>query len=262
MNRTILTVSAFDASGATGVAADLKTFQAFRVYGTAAVTAVLAKNTVGIQAYHPVPMDILGQQLEAIATDIPLHGVKIGLLPGTPQIEMVAHLVEAYKLHQSLVLAPRLSLIPGSCLLDGDGLTAFKRLLVPQALLVVVNAEDAERITDHPVKDVQGAKEAAAVLVGMGAKGAVVTGGHLEGPRAIDAWFDGAHHHLFDAPRLATRNTLGMGETFSSILCALCAKGTPVGAGIEKAKQYLAKAMQHPFQIGRGAGPLNHTVPM
>lgn len=262
MNRTLLSVSAFDASGATGVAADLKTFQTFRVYGAAAVTAVLAKNTQGIQAYHPVPMDILGQQLEAIATDMPLHGLKIGLLPGAPQIEMVSALVEAYSLHQNLILAPRLSLSPGTNLLDAEGHSSLKRLLLPKSFVVIVNAPDAELLTGLPVKDPNSAKEAASALVALGAKNAVVTGGHLEGPRVVEVWYDGAHYHLFDAPRIATRNTLGLGETFSAILCALCAKGAPVGGAIEKAKQYIAKAMQHPFQIGKGAGPLNHTVPM
>jgi len=262
MNRTILTISALDASCSTGVAADLKTFQTFRAYGACAATAVLARNTAGTQAVHPVPMEILGQQVEAIATDMQVHGVKVGLLPGTLHVQVVASLLEAFQLSRFVVLDPVLWVAGGAPLLDESGVKALQEKLVPLAYALVVNPAEAAALSGLPVRDANEAKEAARVLVGLGAKNVVVTGGDLEGPRALDVWYDGNLHHVFDAPRVASRNTLGLGDTFSAILAALAVKGMGMGESIEKAKQYLAKAMQHPFLIGRGAGPLNHTIPM
>ncbi|MEJ2368515.1 MAG: bifunctional hydroxymethylpyrimidine kinase/phosphomethylpyrimidine kinase, partial [Acidobacteriota bacterium] len=113
-----------------------------------------------------------------------------------------------------------------------------------------------------PVKDMNGAKAAAKVIRELGCENVVVTGGHLEGPRAMDLWYDGSHQRIFDGSKIVTRNTLGMGTTFASIVAASLVKGLALGECIEKAKQYIAKATQHPFEIGKGSGPLNHTVPM
>lgn len=262
MNRTILTVSGLDSSCTTGVGADLKTFQTFRAYGAAAATAVLARNTMGTQAVHAVPMEILGQQVEAVAADMTVHGVKVGLLPGTQHVLMVASLLDAFQLTKFVIVDPVLWVAPGAPLLDEAGVIAVREKLIPIAYALVVNVAEATLLSGVCVRDLATAKEASRALMGLGARNVIVTGGDLEGGRALDLWDDGNLHHVFDAPRLATRNTLGLGDTFSAILAGLAVKGMGMGESIEKAKQYLAKAMQHPFIIGKGAGPLNHTIPM
>ena len=262
MNRTILTISAFDSSGATGVAADLKTFQTFRVYGTAAVTAIAAQNSLSVQALNPVPMEIVGQQIEAVAGDIQLHGVKTGVLATAPNVQIVASLIEAFSLRDCFVLDPVLKASTGEPLLDAPGIEALRERLLPLAFVATPNRHEAEILSGVAVKDIPTAKEAVRVIQKMGPKHVILTGGALEGSRATDIWYDGQSYHLFDAPRLASQNVLGIGHTFSSAVCALLAKGCLMGESIDKAKKYVAKAVQHPFQIGKGKGPLNHTVPM
>ncbi|MEJ2420557.1 MAG: bifunctional hydroxymethylpyrimidine kinase/phosphomethylpyrimidine kinase [Acidobacteriota bacterium] len=262
MNRTILTISAFDSSGADGIAADLKTYQAFRVYGAAAVTAVGAQSTVGLQALHPIPIEIMGQQIESVATDMPVHGVKLGLLPTAAHVEMVATLLKALSLEKFLVVDPVLKSESGVELLDPEAVEALKKNIIPMAYVLTPNLEEAEILSGVPVKDMNGAKAAAKVIRELGCENVVVTGGHLEGPRAMDLWYDGSHQRIFDGSKIVTRNTLGMGTTFASIVAASLVKGLALGECIEKAKQYIAKATQHPFEIGKGSGPLNHTVPM
>ncbi len=262
MNRTILTINSVDSSGATGLAADLKTFQTFRVYGAAAVTAVLAQNTQGVQACHPVPMEVLGQQIETVAIDLPIHGVKTGFLGSASNVQMAASLLEAYGLTKFLVVDPFLESSTGAPLLDEKAQDLLKKLILPQAYILCVKSSEAATLSGRAASDMAEAKQAAEVLFAMGPKNVVITGGQFEGPRALDLWFDGVHHHVFDALRVPTRNTLGAGCTFSAILAALAVKGLGVGESVEKAKQYIAKAVQHPFQIGRGQGPLNHSVPM
>lgn len=262
MNRTILTINGVDSSGATGLAADIKTFQTFRVYGAAAVTAVLAQNTQGAQACHPVPMEVLGQQIEAVVLDIPVHAVKTGFMGSANNVQIAASLLEAYGLTKLLVVDPFIESSTGAPLLDEKARELLKSQLIPKAYVLCAKSSEAAVLTGRQVRDMTEAKSAAEALFAMGARNVVLTGGQFEGPRVLDLWFDGTHHHVFDAQRVPTRNTLGAGCTFSAIIAALAVKGIGVGESVEKAKQYIAKAVQHPFQIGKGQGPLNHSVPM
>ena len=262
MNRTILTVNAFDSSGADGVAADLKTFQTFRAYGAAAVTSILAGNTRGVQAVHPVPMDLVGQQIEAVVADMPIHGMKVGILATAANVEIVATLVEALNLRQYLVVDPILASSAGQPLLDEKGIALLRDKLLPLAFCVTPNKMEAEALSGISITDRNHAKDAAKALHDRGTKHVVLTGGHYDDPRCVDLWYDGTHFNAFDAMRLPSKNTLGIGATFSAILCAMVSKGILMGEAIDKAKKYIAKAVQHPFQIGKGEGPLNHTIPM
>lgn len=262
MNRTILTIGPFDSSGATGIVADIKTFQTFRVYGAPVSTAIIAQNTQGIQGVFPIPMEFVGQQMEAVVSDMPLHAAKIGMLTEANNIEIVASLMNALNIKCPLMVDPVIFNHEGQRLVGDDAVGAIKSKLIPLAFAVTPNIKEAELLTGVEIKDMNNAKEAAKVLIGLGAKHVIVTGGQLQEVRSLDLWYDGSHFHIFEAPRLKTKNTLGLGCTFSSIVIALIARGLGMGESIEKAKQYLAKAMQHPFQIGKGLGPLNHTIPM
>lgn len=262
MNRTVLSISHFDPSGATGLAADIKCFQTFRCYGTAAATAVAPGNTTALQGLHPVPMEIVGQQIEAVASDMPVHGVKIGTLVNAAIVQIVASLLPAFSLTGLVVADPVLAASTGEPLLDGPGLEAFKKGILPLASVVTPSAKDAEALTGVSVTDAASAREAARILESMGARQVVLTSIAPESGRSLDLWYDGTAFHLFDAPRIPTRNRLGIGSTFSAILAALLVKGTPTGEAVDRAKKYVAKAVQHPFTLGKGLGPLNHTLPM
>lgn len=262
MNKTVLTISAFDSSCATGIAADLKTFQAFRIYGAGVVTAIIARNTVSIQAIQPIPMEIVGQRLEAVVADMPIHGVKIGVLATATNAQIVAALMDTFQVSGIIVVHPVLKSSSGQKLLEDVGLPLLRDKIIPLATVVTPNRYEAEVLSGISVTDVPSAKEAAKIIQSRGCKQVVITGGDWEGSRAMDIWYDGSNFHLFDAPKVVTKNTLGIGDTFSSILAALLAKGMVMGEAIDRAKKYLSKAIQHPFQIGKGEGPLNHTVPI
>jgi hydroxymethylpyrimidine/phosphomethylpyrimidine kinase len=262
MNRTIMTIGPFDSSGATGIVADLSTFQTFRVYGAPVTTAIIAQNTSGIQGVFPIPMEFVGQQIEAVVSDMPIHAVKIGFLSSANNIEIITSLFGALNIKCPIMIDPVIINHEGQRLLNEEAVAALKSKLFPLAFAVTPNTQEAEVLTGIEIKDMNNAKEAAKVIFSMGVKNVIITGGHLQEIRALDLWYDGSHFHIFEAPRLSTKNTLGIGCTFSSIVISLIARGLGMGESIEKAKQYIAKAMQHPFQIGKGAGPLNHTIPM
>lgn len=262
MNKTVLAISIMESSAASGLAADLKVFHAFRVYGAAVVTGIAAQNTQGVQAVTPIPMEIVGQQIEAVASDMAIHGVKVGVLLNAANVKIVASLLRALELENTLVVDPVMEASTGESLLEPEALAALKETLIPAAQVVTPNSAEAEALSGVEIKDAQGAREAARVIHEMGCRNVIITSIGESAPRAMDLWYDGNNYHVFDAPRVVTNNTLGIGGTFSAIIAAQLVKGMALGEAVDRAKKYIAKAVQHPFAIGKGRGPLNHTVPI
>jgi hydroxymethylpyrimidine/phosphomethylpyrimidine kinase len=262
MNKTVMAISLMDSSGSSGLPVDLKVLHAFRVYGAAVVTGIAAQNTRGVQSITPVSMEIVGQQIEAVASDMPVHGVKVGVLLNASNAKIVASLLRALELEKMLVVDPVIHASTGEQLLEPEALAVLKETLIPMAQVATPDCEEAEALSGIEVKDVQAAREAAKIIHEMGCKNVIITSIGRGGPRSMDLWFDGNNFHVFDAPRLVTNNTLGVGGTFSAIIAAQLVKGMALGEAVDRAKKYISKAVQHPFSIGKGRGPLNHTVPI
>jgi hydroxymethylpyrimidine/phosphomethylpyrimidine kinase len=258
MNKNILTIAGLDPSGCAGALADLRTFMAWRTFGMAVITCITAQNTLKVDSVYPVPMEVIGSQLEAIASDIEIHAVKIGLLPNAKTLELVIELLRAFKL-TNIVVDPVLRSSTGYQFADDKMIAAYREKMFPLADVITPNMEEAAVFAEMKVHDVATMKEAAEKLQKLGASNVIVTGGHLEA-RAVDVLFDGIKHNAYDAPKLGSSNTRGSGCTFSSIIALHLAKKVKPHAAIDPAKKYIARAMVHPFKIGHGTGPLNHNV--
>ena len=259
MNRNVLTIAGLDPSGCAGVIADLRTFMAWRVYGMAVVTAITSQNTQMVESVYPVPLETIGAQLEAIANDIEIHAVKIGMMPNAKTLELVVELLRTFNI-TGIVVDPVLRSSTGYQLADDKMIHLYKEKLFPIAEAVKPNLEEASTFTGIKVHDANTMKEAAEMIYKMGPKNVIITGGHLES-RAMDIHYDGTKHTVFDAAKVQSSNTRGLGCTFSSILAVHIAKKQKVITAIDPAKKYLARAMVHPFKIGKGQwGPLNHNV--
>jgi hydroxymethylpyrimidine/phosphomethylpyrimidine kinase len=260
VNKNVISIAPFDTTGICGLAGDLKTFQQWKCYGAGIVTEVVAANTTGVQAVHPVPFEFIAQQLESITADIEIHGVKIGALRTAAAVKLIASLVDAYRF-RTLVLEPSFRTKGGHEIVPIDVIDPMKNLLFPVTTILVVNASEAAYLTGLPVGDVASMKEAAAALQKTGPISVVITGGHLD-PRVVDVVADGTRVATVDGPRLPTKNTLGLGSVFSASLLAQIVKGTLTTDAVSNAKKFVAKAMSHPFTIGHGNGPLNLNVPV
>lgn len=263
MNRTILSIGGFDPSCADGLAADIKTCSAYRCYCVGVLTTVTAQNSQGVQAVQPVPMEFIAQQVESLAPDMEIHAVKTGMLGRAKAVEIVSSLIDSYSLPH-LVVDPTIEASPsGAALIDEEGLHAMQEHLLPKAELLVANLAEASIFAGMEVQDVPTMKQAAKVVHERhGPKAVVITGGHLPGTRAMDVLFDGSHLSVHDAAKITTNHTRGVGTTFSTALAVHITRGLALSEGINKAKQYLQKAMSHPFTLTEGPGPLNHTVPV
>jgi len=255
--RTALTIAGSDSGGGAGIQADLKTFAAHGVFGTSAITAITAQNTVGVTAVFPLPADLVTAQIEAVATDIGLHAVKTGMLATAAIVEAVAAAIASLDL-PNVVVDPVMIAKSGDRLLEPEAVSAMTTELLPRAFVVTPNIPEAEVLAGMSIPTVKEARRAARRIREMGPQAVVIKGGHLEGADLIDLLWDG--HELIElrAPRIESGNTHGTGCTFASAIAASLALGRPLREAVERAKSYVSGAIRHGPAIGRGHGPLDH----
>ncbi len=251
-----LTIAGSDSGGGAGIQADLKTFAALGVYGTSALTAITAQNTVGVTAVHEIPTEVIAAQIEAVISDIGADAVKTGMLSSSAIVEMVAQELKRHRVER-LVVDPVMIAKSGDSLLQAEAVEALRSKLVPLAAVVTPNIPEAEVLTGMTVASLDDMRRAAEHIVGMGARSVVVKGGHLAGP-ATDLFYDGAQFKEFTAPRIDPVNTHGTGCTFASAVAAGLACDMSVFDSVAQAKEYVTEAIFRSFPIGQGHGPLNH----
>ncbi len=259
MNKTVLSIAGIDPSAGAGLFADLKMLQAIRLYGVGVVTTVTAQNTQGVHANYAIPYEMVAQQLDDIFSDLEIHAVKTGALGSSKNIELVAALLQAFKVPY-LVVDPVLKSTSGFPLMEESGIETYKNKLFPMAYVVTPNLYEASILTGTEVTDLSTMRAAAEKIHAMGPQHVIITGGHLPS-RAMDLLYDGHKFNVFDAPKVQSNNLHGIGCCFSASIAGLLARGLKLDEAIDKTKKYLAKAAVHPFKIGKGQGPLNLTTP-
>jgi hydroxymethylpyrimidine/phosphomethylpyrimidine kinase len=260
MTHVALTIAGSDPSGGAGIQADLKTFHQHGVYGTSALTLLTVQNTVGVSRVEVMPPDLVREQIQAVLDDVPPGAAKTGALGSVAVVEAVAELAAGFAF--PLVVDPVMISKHGAPLLDAAAARAMREALVPRAFLVTPNAPEATALTGIDVVDVATAREAARALHGLGARAALVKGGHLDEAEAVDVLFvDGAFHEL-RAPRVPTPHTHGTGCTYAAAIVARLAKGDRLVDAVVGAKRWLTAALAHPPGVGRGIGPVGHHTPV
>ncbi len=255
--KTAMTIAGSDSGGGAGIQADLKTFAAHGVFGTCAITAITAQNTVGVAAAQALSAELVIAQIEAVAADIHVHATKTGMLATAAIVEAVAATIAELEL-PLVVVDPVMLAKSGDALLDADAVTALRTELLPRALVVTPNIPEAEVLSGITIRSRQDAREAAKRIHHFGASAVVVKGGHAEGPELVDLLFDGRDFHEFRTRRIDTKNTHGTGCTFASAVAARLALGEPLVHAVAGAQTFVAGAIQHALAIGHGHGPLDH----
>jgi hydroxymethylpyrimidine/phosphomethylpyrimidine kinase len=251
-----MTIAGSDSGAGAGIQADLKTFAALGVYGTSVLTAITAQNTLGVTDVLELPTSLIETQIDAVVSDIGADAVKTGMLSSSSIIVTVAEKIQEYGLSR-LVVDPVMIAKGGDRLLREEAVGALRRHLLPLAQVVTPNAPEAQVLTNRVVENLDGARAAARELVAMGARAAVVKGGHLEGP-PTDVLYDGKEFSELTAERIDSTSTHGTGCTFASAIAAGLAKGLTLGEAVAQAKEYVTEAIRQAFPMGKGFGPLNH----
>ena len=251
-----MTIAGSDSGGGAGIQADLKTFAALGVFGTSALTAVTAQNTLRVTDALELPTSLIRSQIDAIMADIGTDAVKTGMLSSSAVIEAVADKIQEYDLRR-LVIDPVMVAKGGDRLLQEEAAETLRNVLIPLAQVVTPNGPEAEVLTGRRIEALDDARDAARELVGMGARTAVVKGGHFDGP-ATDIMYDGNEFRAFTSQRVETTSTHGTGCTFASAIAAGLAKGISVRDAVSQAKRYVTATIRQAFPMGAGHGPLNH----
>ncbi|MEO7502112.1 MAG: bifunctional hydroxymethylpyrimidine kinase/phosphomethylpyrimidine kinase [Gemmatimonadaceae bacterium] len=257
--HVVLTIAGSDSGGGAGIQADLKTFHQFGVFGASAITAITAQNTLGVTRWEPVSPELLREQIDVVAADLKPEAVKTGMLGTAELIRVIAAALKRHEL-KNYVLDPVMIATSGDMLINADGARAIRQELVPLAALVTPNTEEATALTGVEIGDEATMRLSAERLVGLGAKAALITGGHIgtDGDSTIlDLFYDG-EFTAFTHPRIETSSTHGTGCTLSAAIAAQLAHGVSLRDSVRASVDYVHAAIESAPQLGSGHGPLNH----
>jgi hydroxymethylpyrimidine/phosphomethylpyrimidine kinase len=257
--RTIpvaLTIAGSDSGGGAGLQADLKTFAALGVHGTAAVTCITAQNPAGVRAIESCRPAMVRSQIEAVFDGLPPAAVKTGMLYSAEIIRAVAGFFR--KRRALLVVDPVMVATSGARLLKPEGIKMLTRELLPLAALVTPNLDEASALVGRRLRSLEDLRTAARELQQRFGCAALVKGGHLRGMKqAVDFFYDGRTELLLTAPFVRGVKTHGTGCTYSAAVTAYLARGLELPDAIAKAKEHITQAIAH-SQMAAGNAILNN----
>ena len=249
-----MTIAGSDSGGGAGIVADLKTFEALGVWGTVALTAVTAQNTLGVQAVGSMDAALVAAQITSVVDDIGADALKTGMLGSAEIVRAVAAALP----HRPLVIDPVVVSSSGAALLGAGGIDALRELLLPHATLVTPNLDEASLLVGAPVADRDSMVDAARRLVAMGSAAALVTGGHLTGGMAADCLVVGHDDPVWlETPLVETASLHGTGCVLSAAICALLADGASIHDACRTGKAFVTAAIEAGFSLGGGPGPVD-----
>ena len=263
---TALTIAGSDSGGGAGIQADLRTFSAFEVHATCAVTAITAQNTLGVSAVLALDPQLVVDQVVAVTSDFVVAAVKTGMLAQVSTVERVAQLASEGLLPH-LVVDPVMVSSTGHTLMESGGARAYRETLLPFAEIVTPNLYEAAALCDIDVNDVRNLEdmiELANTLLTFGSQFVLVKGGHFaESPHnqhAPDVLVGGGEVTVFDAARIATTNDHGTGCSLSAAIGAGLGLERSVPDATRDAKSFVLAGLRGgaTWRLGQGRGPIDH----
>ena len=254
----VLVVAGSDSSGGAGIQADIKTITALGGYAATAITALTAQDTTGVHGIVPVPAGFVKQQIEVVLADIGADCLKTGMLYSAEIIEGVADVIEANADGIPLVVDPVMVAKGGAALLEPAATQALKARLILRATVVTPNVVEAEALGGMPIGSLEDMRHAAAMLLTLGPKAALLKGAHLPGDTVHDVLVTEDGEEVFESPRIATRHTHGTGCTLASAIATGLAQGMAIREAVIRARAYVLEAIARAPGLGAGHGPLAH----
>lgn len=257
----VLTIAGSDSGGGAGIQADIKAISAMGCYAASAITAVTVQNTIGVQAVHPIPLEILEGQIDTVLSDIGADAIKIGMLHSAEVVHLVAVMLRKYNI-RNIVLDPVMVSTSGHRLIEESAVQVIKNELLPLARVVTPNVPEAEILIGRKIDGESDFKSVAQELSDEYGVSVLLKAGHLSSDTLTDYFYnveDGTLT-LMPSKRVVTDNTHGTGCTLSSALAAALAKGEELTAAAQSAKSYIERAIISgaEYKIGNGHGPVNH----
>lgn len=258
----VLTIAGSDSGGGAGIQADIKAISAMGCYAASAITAITVQNTVGVEAVHAVPLEILEGQIDAVLSDIGADAIKIGMLHSAEVVNLVADKIEKYGI-KNVVLDPVMVSTSGHRLIEESAIDVIKSRLIPLVRVITPNIPEAEILAGCTISSEEDFPKIAKIFMDNNPGVSVLLkAGHLTGDDLVDYFFNAEDGTITQLPskRVYTRNTHGTGCTLSSAFAAALARGEDLTAAATSAKKYIEGAIISgaEYEIGRGHGPVNH----
>jgi hydroxymethylpyrimidine/phosphomethylpyrimidine kinase len=261
---SVLTIAGSDCSGGAGIQADLKTFSALGCYGMSVITALTAQNTLNVDAIHAVPAEFIGQQIDAIFSDIKVSAIKIGMLHSVDIIKIVASKIKTFPNNIPIILDPVMVAKSGDTLLKNEAIEFLHEKLIPLVTIITPNLPEAQLLLKKKIESRDDFQRAAKELCQGALQAVLIKGGHLQGDNCSDCLYVESTDkiHWYEAERIKTKNTHGTGCTLSSAIASFLALGYDLYEAVAKAKAYLSEAILagSKFILGHGYGPVQHLV--
>ena len=256
-----LTIAGSDSGGGAGIQADLKAFSANGVYGMSVLTAITAQNTLGVQGIHPVPNEMIGQQIRSIFDDMGADVIKTGMLHSSGVIQTISQTLRDYS-QPPLVVDPVMVATSGDKLLEEDAIQTMMEVMLPMASLITPNLPEAELILNRKIETPDQARKAAKDLAETGAGAILLKGGHSNEKEVLDLLYLPQNDQWVEmsSRRIETTNTHGTGCTLASAIAAWIARGLTIREATRKGLDYTHQAIEKGahYKLGKGHGPVNH----
>lgn len=256
----VLTIAGSDSGGGAGIQADLKTISALGCYGTSAITAITAQNTMGIINLFELPVAVVTDQIKAVIEDIRPHVIKIGMIPNSVLLKAISDTLSLYP-EIPVILDPVMIATSGRRLVGEDTVELMKKILIPLTALVTPNLDEAAVLTAMEISTVEQMKVAAHQVLSLGARAVLIKGGHLKGRKLYDVYLDNTgREFVYENDTISSQNTHGTGCTLSSAIACFMARDMELPEAIAIAESYVHQAIIEGLDVktGKGKGPLNH----
>jgi hydroxymethylpyrimidine/phosphomethylpyrimidine kinase len=258
----LLAIAGSDSGGGAGIQADIKTASAFGAYTMTAVTAVTAQDTTGIGAIHLVPEAVVAEQIERSLTDIGADAIKIGMLGSAAIAVSVAATLKRLASGIPCVVDPVMVATSGTALADDGVIETLKTSLFPGAALITPNLPEAARLCGYALETGDDMLRAGTMLLSLGPRAVLIKGGHGGSNTITDLLFtNGADPRAFIAKRVDTRHTHGTGCTLATAIACGLGEGLPLGDAIQRAHDFVQRAIRTAPGFGAGHGPINQLQP-
>jgi len=243
-----LTIAGSDCSSGAGIQADLKTFQHFGIHGLTAVTCVVSETANIVRAVHPIPIDVLEDQISLLLESFPIAAIKTGMLFSAAHVRAVATLL-AQAPGIPLVIDPVMIASTGASLLEPEAIKLYQTHLLPLARLITPNLPEAEVLLGESIPDEAALDSAARRLSARFGTAVLLKGGHLKGDECVDLLCDAGEIHRFSAARIPLPGSHGTGCTLSAATTAALALGHSLSTAVAMAKAYLGETLQQSYQF-------------
>lgn len=247
--KVVLTIAGSDSSGGAGIQADLKTFEAFGVFGTSAITVLTAQNTTGVQNIFPLPLDFIAQQIQSVLSDFDVAAIKIGMLYDTNIIRMISQIIDPLDI--PIVLDPVCVSKAGASLLQNDAIEALYDLS-RIVTLTTPNLHEAYRLFGYKSGDTDSLQKViehpAPILIKH----------HVMDKISADLLYFAHQKRVFTSELIDSTSQHGTGCSYSSAIAANLALGHSLEESILRSKRFVTEAIRNAPSLGHGRGPINH----